>query len=368
MCEQCAGICLGVDELHGLAVQIVQAVQIAVHVADCDIRTLLLDPDDRLKQVACTVLNKLSDGMQVGGECRGYRENALVLFALRLCVQLLVPLAEHNQCRIVIDQNFRILALAVQNIADRCIAEAVVVLRRAVEEGLTRLCGAAHHLCDVDAGSGDRQQTDSGQNRETAAHIIRYDKGLVALCGGELLQCAARLVCRGKNAFLCALLAILLFAQLLKNAECNCRLGGSARFGNNIDAEIAVANDLDDIIYCTRADVVADEIDLRNTFRANAVVHLTEAEFDCRTRAQIRSADADDNQYITALLNLFRRLLNACKLFLIIFNRKIDPAEEVVSLCRFVHQHLIACPNQRIHIGELFLLYEGSQSRHFQFH
>ena len=53
-------------------------------------------------------------------------------------------------------------------------------------------------------------------------------------------------------------------------------------------------------------------------------------QFDRRTRPQIRAADADDHKHVAVLTDLFRRLFNAGKFFLVVVLRQIDPAEEIV--------------------------------------
>ena len=57
-------------------------------------------------------------------------------------------------------------------------------------------------------------------------------------------------------------IAFRIFKQLLEDAESDGGLGGGAGLGDDVDGEIAVADDLDNIVQIGRRDVVAGEIHL----------------------------------------------------------------------------------------------------------
>src|SRR5699024_1029742 len=54
-------------------------------------------------------------------------------------------------------------------------------------------------------------------------------------------------------------------------------------------------------------------------------------QLDHGTRAQIRAADANDDQYIGIALNLGRRRLDAGELFLVIVGRQVPPTEKIAA-------------------------------------
>ena len=241
-----------------------------------------------------------------------------------------------------------------QNVAQRRVFRAVVV--GAGQEGFARFRRARHGRVDIHTGSRHRQQADRGQHGEAAADVVRHNKGLIALVVRQLFERAARLVGRGEDAVLRAFLAVLILAQLFENTERNGGLGRRARLGDHVDAEIALADDLDHIVEIRRRDIAADKVDLRNALRTDTVVHLAVDKLDRRARAQIRAADADDNQHVTALLDLFSRRLDAGKLLLVIRFRQIDPTEEVVARARAGVQRILRGLHQRRHTCKLILL------------
>ena len=127
----------------------------------------------------------------------------------------------------------------------------------------------------------------------------------------QLFERAARFVRGGEDAVLGAGLAVFFLAELFENAEGNGRLGRRARLGDDVDAEIAVADDLDHVVEVRGGDVAADKVNLRDALRTHAVVHLAVYEFDRCARAQIRAADADHDQHVAGLLDLPGRRLDA---------------------------------------------------------
>ena len=364
--HQRALIRLGVDELHALARKVVQAVDVLGGLLDITLRARLAHPDNSLEHVARTVLDELANRVQVGREVGRGREDTLMILALRLVEQLLEPLAQHDERGLVVDQDLHGLALLVQDIAQRSILRAIVV--RACQESLTRFRRARHRRIDIHTGSRHRQQADRGQYGETAADVVRHDKGLVALIVRQLFECAARLVGRGEDAVFRAVLAVLVLTQLFENAERDRRLGRGTRLGDDIDTEVAVTDNFNHIVEIRRRDIAADKVNLRDAIRADAVVHLAVYEFDRRTRAQIGAADADHDQDVAALLDLLGRRLDARELLLVIVFRQVDPSQKVVACTRAGVQCILRRLHQRRHICELVLPDKTLQAGQFQFH
>ncbi len=293
MGHQGALVGLGVDKLDGLAGQVVEAVDVFIGFFDEHFGAGLVHPDHGFKEVAGAVLDELADGVQVGGEIGGGGEDALLVLPFAFGVELLEPFAHHGEGGFVVHQNFGVLALAVENIAQGSILIGGVEFHGIGLAGNAGFLSALHHFFDIDAGSSDGKQTHSRQHGEAAAHIIRNHKGFIAFGIAQVLQCTPGLVGGGIDAALGTFLAILFFQHLLEKTEGDGGFGGGAGLGDNVDGEIPVADDLHDIVQVGRRNVVAGEIDFRNALFPDAVIHLALAEFDGGAGAQIGTADAD---------------------------------------------------------------------------
>ena len=81
---------------------------------------------NRMRAPSCTIL---PHGMQVGGKNHAGGENALLVLALALAEKLLVPFVHHRERRLVAGQQLHRFALAVQDIARRGIAVALILPR-----------------------------------------------------------------------------------------------------------------------------------------------------------------------------------------------------------------------------------------------
>ena len=318
-----------VDILHGLSGEIVEAVDVVVGMLDGDLAARFADGDDGFEHDARAVLNELSDGVQIGGEVGRGDEQALVVLALGFIEQLLEPFTEHDERRLVIDHDLHGFALEQQQITQRRILGAVVV--GAIGIFLAGGGCTSHYRINIQSGGSHRQQADRREHGKTAADVIRHDKGFVALVVRQLFERAALLIGRGEDALSGALAAVALFAQLFQLAERDGGLGGGAGFRDDVDAEIAVADDADDVVQVGGRQVVACKVDLRYAGRTGLVVKLAVDELDRGTRAQIRAADADDDEHIAGLLDLRGGLLDAGELLTVVVHRQVEPAEKVVS-------------------------------------
>lgn len=232
----------------------------------------------------------------------------------------------------------------------------------------TRLRRTLHDLVDVDARRRHRQQTDRRQHGKASADVVRHHEGFVALVVRELLECAALLVGGSEDALLRALTAVLLFAQLLENAERDGRFGCRARLGDDVDAKIAVADDLHEVVQIARRNVVAREVDLGRALRAHLIVHLAVYELDGRSRAQIRAADADYDKHVSRLADFLRRLLDACKFLSVIVFRKIEPAEKIVSRSLSLLERILRDLDERLRVQNFVILHIPPKAVHLQIH
>ena len=205
------------------------------------------------------------------------------------------------------------------------------------------ICGAFHEAADVRAGRRDREKADSRQHGITSADVVRNDKALIAFAVRQGLQCAARLVGRRVDALCGAFLAVLLLGQFLEDAECDGRLGGGAGFRDDVHGEVAVSEDLQKLGEIGPADGVAGIVDLRRLalFFGQFIVEVVVQELICRTCPEVGAADADHEQHVGILADLRRGLFDADELFLVVIDRKIDPAPEIRARAAAVEQHLL---------------------------
>ena len=79
-----------------------------------------------------------------------------------------------------------------------------------------------------------------------------------------MLEVSALAVGSNEYTLLCAFNSVLFLKQIAENAECNCRLGCLTRFGNNINAESASAADINQLLYCQGADIIARKLNFRH--------------------------------------------------------------------------------------------------------
>ena len=116
VCQNGAFHGLAVDNAHVLVCQEVQAVKVAFQRVDEQVLCRLLHIHDGLEHGAGAFLNELAHGVQVGGEDAACGEQALVVLALALAEQLLIPLVHQGEVGLVALQDLNSLALAVQDV------------------------------------------------------------------------------------------------------------------------------------------------------------------------------------------------------------------------------------------------------------
>ena len=212
------------------------------------------------------------------------------------------------------------------------------VLRAANGQLVHGLLSAGHQSVDVNTGSGDGQQANSGQNGEAAADVIGHHELLVALGVGQTLQSAAGLVGGGVDALLGALLAVLLLQHGLEDTEGNGGLGGGAGLGDDVDGEVAVADDLDQLQQGVGGQTVAGEVDVGSLLLLQVIVGRGQ-QLHNGAGAQIGTADADDHQNLRLLLDLLGSGLDAGELLLVIVAGQSHPAGEITAGAVMLRQH-----------------------------
>ena len=279
--------------------------------------------------------------MEVGAEGDRSGEHALMLFAVALAVELLPPFAEIHQAWLVVHHNFVGQALMVKCLTHNGILRNGVVDRRVGLALFFHLNGTFHELADVDARHGDGQQAHGREHRETIAHVVGDDIGLVAFHVGQLLEGATGFVGDGHDARGGFLLAIFINNVLLQDAEGDGRLGRRARLGDDGQRIILLVKDGHQVVEIVFAHVMASVDDERLLVRERCKVVLQ--RFDDGTGAQIGAADANNDEDFRLFPQGFSRFFDVGEQVFVDFGGQVHPAEEVVSGTSFLVNSLVSC-------------------------
>ena len=329
---------LFVDVAHFAAGKIVEPVEVFLVRRHGDGRSCLVEEDDRFLQHPSSLLHILPHRVKVRCQINGSRENARLVLALGLAVELLPPLCHKPERRLVGSEDFHMLAGVREHLAVHGVLR-LDALHAAGERFLALLCRALHQLFNVDAADRDGKKTDRRQDRISAADIVGHDEGLIAFLGCKRLERALCLVGRGVDPLARAFLAVLLFQHLFKNAERNRRLGRRAGLRDDVHGEITIADHGNDLRQRVGGNAVAREINIGRRFLQHIIVGAAQ-QFNHRARAEIAAADADDDERPGIGLDFLCRLLNAGELLLVVVHGQVDPADEIASRARAVFQHV----------------------------
>ena len=189
--------------------------------------------------------------------------------------------------------------------------------------------GAAQHRVNIDPGHRHRQQAHGGQHRIPSAYIIGNDKGLPALPVRQRFQRPAGAVGGAVDA-LRRLLAVAPFHHLPQHAEGQRRLGGSAGFGNDIEGDPFALAQRQDLIQVAAGKIAPGKID-GGAILTQGIIEGAAQQLDGAAGAQVAAADADDNQHIGILPDLFGRRVDARQLLFIVVPRQGQPAVEITA-------------------------------------
>ncbi len=270
--------------------------------------------------------------MQVGRQGDAGREDALALLAFALAVELLPPLAHVLQLGLVGGQNLDLLALLVEHVAHgRIDGRGILGKGHAVSRGPLHVLRTAHQLGDVDAGGGQRQQSDRGEHREAAAHVVRNDEGGVALVRREGLQGAARLVRYGDDALGGLLLAVALLDLGLDDAEGDGGFGGRARFRDHDGGYRVLLQGVEQLGGVILRNVLAskehDGLRLFLVEQLEGVAHRLQH----RLGAQVGAADSDADDHFGLLAQLGSLRADGFDLCGVYRRGEVHPAQKVVA-------------------------------------
>ncbi len=340
-----------VDEIHVLARQIIESVQIHRLLANDNLFPACLNIEHRLKHGAGTVLDKLSHGVQVGGQIHACREDTFLILALGLAVKLFPPLGNIVCAGLVVRQNLNHFALSQQDIAQRRVFHSIVLLERSFQRHLPAFRRAFHQFVDIRAGHRNGKQTYRRQYGKTSAHIVGHHKALVAFLIRQILKGSSCLVGSGVNSLRRTFLAVFLLCHFFEYAERDCRFRSRAGLGDHVDGEILVPDHVDQVLNISRTDGITYKINF-GCFSDRLVHHIVEAvaqKLDRRARAQIGTADTDYHKHFGIALNFLRRFLDPRKLLLVIVHRQIDPSKEIIARTRLAHKYLFCVKRQLLH-------------------
>ncbi len=325
-----AEVRLLVHEVQGLALQVVQAVQILPVGADGIPGGGRIEANHGLENVPLPLLDHLTQRVQVGGELGGHGEQTLAVLALGLAEQLLPPAAEHLEARLVALKDLHGFAVAVQQIPHGGILPDGVFKGTQIV-ALLGVGRAVHQRHDVDTGHGQRQQTYGTQHGVAAADIGRDHEGLPALFRGHLAQSALAGVGDGVDAALGALGAVLPLQHPAQGAGGDGGLGGGAGLGDDGDGEVLALQQPGQLVPVAGAQAVAGEEDLGVALALADVVVGTLEQLDGGTGAEVGAADADDHEYVGIAADLLRRPLDAGDFLRGLPDGQVPPAEEIVA-------------------------------------
>ena len=316
MSQPCTQLGHLVHLINTLASQEVQAVQILFVLREEQFLLGFLNRDDRLEDGALAILNPLSHGVQVGGEIDAGGEDALLVLAFRLTIELLPPFAHEVELRLVVHHDLNLLAVLVECIAYSGILSGGVLLKRNIlATCFLHLLGTLNQGLDVETGTGDGQQAYGCEHRETAAHVVGDDEALVAFLVGTGTGSAFLCIGHGYDHLLCLLLATLGLALLLQQTEGESGLGGGSRFRDVDNTEPLVLQVFCKLVEVVLTDVVTGKENRRILLVLNEPAKRVAEAFDDGTGTEVAPADAGHHhslailaQHLGAGLNLVDEL------------------------------------------------------------
>ncbi len=270
--------------------------------------------------------------MQIGREGHAGGEYTLALLALALAVELLPPLGDVEQFRLVRAQNLDLLAAVVDLVAHDGITGGGVLGYGAVGSAHTlHVARTLHQSADVDTRHGQRQQSYGGKHRVTAAHVVGNDERRVALVVGQRLQRAARRVGYGHDALGGLLFAVAALQLGLQKAECDRRLGRGARLRDHDDSYRALGRSGKQLVGIVLRYVLAGEENRRVVMVAFERLERVGHGFQHGLGSQIRAADAYTDYRIGLAAQLGGHGLDIRELFLADRRGERNPAQKIVA-------------------------------------
>ncbi len=209
------------------------------------------------------------------------------------------------------------------------------VLFRFDGEGFLCFECAFYESLDVEAGGCDGKESYRGENRETAAHIVRNDKSLVSLPGGKGFESTLLCIGNGYDAGCCIGLAVTLFDILLDDTEGDGRFGCSTALGDDDGCNVAFCSKVHEFGKIFLGEVVSGEDDLGGVLLFELLCEIVAKGLDDAFCSEVASSDADGNHEVYAFcFPVFADGVNVIEHLSGDFRGEVLPAKEVVA-CAF---------------------------------
>ena len=326
-----------IHEVHGLALQIVQPIQILVIGTDGILLGRRVKANHGLKNVPGALLDHLTKRMEIRGKLGSHGEQALAVLALGLTEQLLPPTAKHLEARLEALKQLDCLSVAVQQVPHGG------VLPHGVFEGAQIIAfpgihGAVQHGFHIHTGNRQRQQTYSGQHGEPSAHIGRNHKGLPALFRSHLPQRTLAGVGNGIDPTAGTVGSVLPLQHPAQRTGSNGGLGSGSRLGDDGDGNVLALQQTAQVIPVPGAQAVAHEENLGLALTLQQIIVCALQQLNGCPGAQIAAADTHDHKHVGVGTDLPRGRLDPADLLTGSPGGQLLPSQEIVSLAGAVHQ------------------------------
>lgn len=212
----------------------------------------LLEFEHGFKNVAAAFLEILTKRVKVGRIDDGGWEDSLVLFALGFAEKLLPPFFKILKLRLESREDFDVVAargefgagggVFYRGSVRELVIKSVVIFRR----------GTGEQVVDVDTSDSERQKTDRAKNRVATADIVRDDEAGVFFLESFVVKSTTIRVGRGVDASASAIGAVFLDEFFFQEAEGDGGFGRGARFRDDVDREISVAESFQKFVESER--------------------------------------------------------------------------------------------------------------------
>src|SRR5690606_7424843 len=147
--------------------------------------------------------------------------------------------------------------------------------------------------------------------------------------------------------------------------ESDRRFGGRSRFGNHIDTDLLILQQLQEMGRVNGAEVMADKINLRSLslFPGKLVVKAVIQHLQRRAGTQIGTADADHHERIGIGPDATGGLLDPGELFPVVVRGEIHPSEKIAAHSRAAVQHLLGRLDKGFQLLDFVIPDKGSYVR-----
>ena len=208
--------------------------------------------------------------MEVGGEVARCREDALVLLALALAIELLPPFSNEVELRLVVHHDLDFLTSAIESVTDGSILGSDILLERNIlTTSLLHLLSTFYQFHDVESRTGNGQQAHRSEHRETTANVIGNDETLVSFLIGTGAGSTSLGVGNGHNHLLGLFLTTLVLALFLQQTEGEGGLSSSTTLGYIDHTELLILQ----VVGQLREIVLTDIITCKQNGRILLVGH-----------------------------------------------------------------------------------------------